>query len=170
VKTIQNSKMVLLFLDILEEFRNLSLQEWNFKSLVQQHIEHLLEQQRLYRKQRGNIKWATLDDENTKLFHVNATIKHIRNAIRTLKNARGQEVFSHEEKASLLWVAYKGRLGTNEFSKIHFDLNALLQPVGNLDDLIASFNSEEINNVIKDLKNGKSPGPDGFNTNFMKKC
>jgi hypothetical protein len=42
VKTIQNNKLVLLFLDILEEFRDISLQEWNFKGLVQQHIEHLL--------------------------------------------------------------------------------------------------------------------------------
>jgi hypothetical protein len=47
VKAIQNSKLVLLFLDILEEFWDLSLQEWNFRSLVQQHIENLSEQQRL---------------------------------------------------------------------------------------------------------------------------
>jgi hypothetical protein len=35
VKAIKNRKLVLLFLDILEEFRDLSLQEWNFRSLVQ---------------------------------------------------------------------------------------------------------------------------------------
>jgi hypothetical protein len=52
----------------------------------------------------------------------------------------------------LLWEAYKGRLGSNEFSETHFDLNALLQLVGDLDDLIAPFSPEEIDNVIKDLK------------------
>jgi hypothetical protein len=68
-----------------------------------------LEQQRLYWRQRGNIKWATLGGENTKFFHANATIKHNKNAIRALKNTSGQEVFSHEVKASLLWEAYKDR-------------------------------------------------------------
>jgi hypothetical protein len=89
VKAIQNSKLVLLFLDILEELKDLSPQEWNFRSLVQKHIENLLEQQRLYYWQRGNIKWPTLGDENTKFFHANATIKHNKNAIRALKNASG---------------------------------------------------------------------------------
>jgi hypothetical protein len=87
-----------------------------------------------------------------------------------MKNASGQEVFSHEEKASFLWEAYKDRFGSSEFSKIPIDLNALLQPVGDLDDLIAPFSPEEIDNVIKDHKNDKSPGPDWFNIDFMKKC
>jgi hypothetical protein len=32
---ISNNKMVILFLDILEEFRDLSLEEWNFRKIVQ---------------------------------------------------------------------------------------------------------------------------------------
>jgi hypothetical protein len=108
-----------------------------------------------------------LGDENTKFFHANATTKHSKNAIRALKTTSGQEVFSYEKKASFLWEAYKDRLSTTEFSAIHFDLNTLLQPVRNLDDLIAPFSSVEIDNVITDLKNDKSPGPDGFNTYFM---
>jgi hypothetical protein len=39
-----------------------------------------------------------------------------------------------------------------------------------LTDLIAPFSTEEIDNVIKDLKNDKSPNPDGLNTDLMKKC
>jgi hypothetical protein len=70
----------------------------------------------------------------------------------------------------LLWETYKDRLGTTEFSEIHFDMNALLQPVGNVDDLIAPFSSEEIDNVIRDLKMANPLAPDGFNTDFMKKC
>jgi hypothetical protein len=87
-----------------------------------------------------------------------------------MKNASGQEVFSHEEKASFLWEAYIDWLGSSEFSKILIGLNALLQLVGDQDDLIAPFSSEEIDNVIKDLKNDKSHGPNWFNTYFMKKC
>jgi hypothetical protein len=28
----------------------------------------------------------------------------------------------------------------------------------------------EIDGIVRDLKDDKSPGPDGFNTNFIKKC
>jgi DNA-directed RNA polymerase specialized sigma subunit len=45
---------------IIEEYRDLSLEEWNFRKILQEHLENLLE------KQRGIIKWACLGDENTK--------------------------------------------------------------------------------------------------------
>jgi hypothetical protein len=53
---ISNNKMVILFLDILEEFKDLSHEEWNFRKIVQDNLETLLEQQRLYWRQRGRIK------------------------------------------------------------------------------------------------------------------
>jgi hypothetical protein len=36
--------------------------------------------------------------------------------------------------------------------------------------LQAPFTDNEIEDVIKDLPNDKSPGPDGFNNDFIKKC
>jgi hypothetical protein len=154
----------------LEEFRDLSLEEWNFRVLVQENLRNLLEQKRIYGKQRGIIKWATLGDENTKFFHVNATIKHSRNAIRSLKDTNDLERSKHEEKATLLLESFKERLGTSEFTNMHFDLHDLLQPMGDLDGLMAPFSQEENDNIIMELKTNKSPGPDGFNTDFMKKC
>jgi hypothetical protein len=46
-----------------------------------------------------------------------------------LKNRDGIEILSHNEKAQLLWAAYKERLGISEFSHIYFDLNDLIQLV-----------------------------------------
>lgn len=37
-------------------------------------------------------------------------------------------------------------------------------------DLESPFSKEEIDKVVADLPNNKSPGPDGFNGEFMKKC
>jgi hypothetical protein len=93
---------MLSFLDVLEETRYLSLQEWNFRLLVQQNLDKLLEQQRVYWKQRGNIKWAKLGDENTKFYHDNTTIRHNKSTIKSLKDQNGVEIFKHEDKAAII--------------------------------------------------------------------
>jgi hypothetical protein len=111
VRNIKNNKLLLGFLDKMEELRDLTLEEWNFKQIVQENLALLLEQQRVYWRQRGTIKWATLGDENTKFFHANAIVKHTRNYIRSLKNSSGVEHFQHEEKALILWEAFKERPG-----------------------------------------------------------
>jgi hypothetical protein len=46
----------------MEEFRVLSLEEWNFRKMVQDHLSNLLERQRVYWQLRERIKWATLGD------------------------------------------------------------------------------------------------------------
>jgi hypothetical protein len=53
---------------------------------------------------------------------------------------------------------------------MHFDLSSLLVPIVNLEDLTLPFSNDEIDGVVSNLKSNKSPGPDGFNTDFMKKC
>jgi hypothetical protein len=55
-KTIENNKMLILLLDSLEEFRDLSLEEWNARNIFQSNIESLLQQQKEYWKQTGKIK------------------------------------------------------------------------------------------------------------------
>jgi hypothetical protein len=50
-----------------------------------------------------------------------------------------------------------------------FDLSDLIQLVANLKGLVAPFQHDEVDNIVKELKSGKSPGPDGFNDDFMKK-
>jgi hypothetical protein len=99
---IVNNRLMLSFLDVLEETRYLSLQEWNFRLLVQQNLDKLLEQQRVYWKQRGNIKWAKLGDENTKFYHDNTTIRHNKSTIKSLKDQNGVEIFKHEDKAAII--------------------------------------------------------------------
>jgi hypothetical protein len=113
---------------------------------------------------------VTFGDQNTKFFHTNATVRHNENSIMSLKGADGLEKFSHEDKANILWDAYKDKLGTKKFTHMYFGLNSLLNRVDNLDDLALPFSNEEIDDVIKGLPIGKSPGRDGFNTDIMKKC
>jgi exonuclease III/regulator of replication initiation timing len=127
-RTIEHIKTVILFLDTLEEFRNLALEEWNFRKILQEHLTNLPEQQRVYWMQRGRIKWATPGDENTKFFHSTASIRHNKNSIMMLKDRDGLEKYNHEDKAEIIWEAFKDRTGNSEVTEMHFDLRDLIQP------------------------------------------
>jgi hypothetical protein len=82
----------------------------------------------------------------------------------------GQEFSSHGEKANILWVALKDRMGLFEYTHMYIDLHQLLQADLNLKSLEVPFSKEEIDRTISQLPNDKSPGPDGFNGEFLKKC
>ena len=112
---IQNVKLILSFMGLLEEFRDLSMQEWNFRSILQDRLIHLLKQQRTYWKQRGNIRWVTTGDAGSKFFHAHATIRHKKKFITFLEDQNGTHQSNHSIKATLLWESYKERLGQSEF-------------------------------------------------------
>jgi hypothetical protein len=46
VKTIENDKLIINVFDSLEEFRDLSLEEWNARRIVQQNLKFLLQHQK----------------------------------------------------------------------------------------------------------------------------
>lgn len=52
---------------------------------------------------------------------------------------------------------------------MQFDLTDLIAPY-DLECLVTSFTHDEIDAVIKQMPVDKSPGPDGFNGMFLKKC
>jgi hypothetical protein len=51
----------------------------------------------------------------------------------------GKLVSRHEDKAQVLWEAYKLKMGTSEFSHMYFDLHNLLSRAENLGPLEAPF-------------------------------
>jgi hypothetical protein len=130
---IENVKAVLIFLGILEEFRDLSVVEWSFRSILKDKYSSLLSQQQVYWKQRGTVKWVRFGDEDTKFFHANATIRQRRNLITSLKDSSGLSHTDHNSKANILWEAFKERLGTSDSPEMSFNLEQLLQKVDNLE-------------------------------------
>jgi hypothetical protein len=116
------------------------------------------------------LEWVKDGDAGTKFFHANATIRHRQNLISSLLDNDGNLVCKHEDKASILWEAYKERLGTSRFTHMYFDLQELLSESENLDWLEEPFLKEEIDKIVQELPLDKSPGPDGFNGEFLKKC
>jgi hypothetical protein len=168
--TISNIKAVLSFIDLIEEWRDLSIEEWNCREILNDKLSQLLHQQKIYWKQRGAIKWVRLGDESIKFFHANATIRNRRNSIASLSDSNGNMVFEHSAKASLIWNDFRERMGTTCFEGMQFDLDNLLQHNVDLSSLEMPFSQQEIDDVVRNLPLDKSPGPDGFNNEFLKKC
>lgn len=66
-----------------------------------------------------------LGDENTSFFQAMASISHRRTSIASISLPDGTIVTSHEQKAGILWEAFKNRLGVSEFSGVAYDLASL---------------------------------------------
>lgn len=98
-----------------------------------------------------------------------ATISYIRNAISQLKNEQGVWIQDHEGKAGLLWSSFRNRMGMSSSPTMLFDLSILISPVVGLDSLVAPFQTDEIDSIVKRMPSDKALGPDGFNGLFLKR-
>lgn len=116
----------MLLLDGLEEQRPLSRLESILKQLVKNHISKLLEEKRNYWKQRNNVRWVKLGDENTSFLPSYASISHKKNNIASLNIPGDILVTDHDQKAGILWETFKNRMGISEFNGIYYDLSSLL--------------------------------------------
>jgi hypothetical protein len=85
-KLIAQVNDTITMLDLFEEARPLSSEEWNLREILKSHVLTLVQNQRTYWKQRGKIKWVKLGNENTKFFHTKATINYRHNFISVLEN------------------------------------------------------------------------------------
>ena len=109
----------------------------------------------------------------TQFFYTKASINYRHNHIAVLQNDDQVEVSDHAGKAAILLETYKKRLGTSQKTSTHLDLVSLFGQRQNsdiFDKLELPFTEEEIDAVVKDLPTDKSPGPDGFNNEFLKSC
>ena len=114
------------------------------------------------------MRWVKFGDENSSFFQALATQNHRKNHIVSLCTSDNILISDHDQKAGLIYEAFKNRLGVSEFTSIIFDLASLLEQ-HNLEELDGNFTSEEIDQVIKSIPNDHAPGSDGFNGLFIKK-
>ena len=82
----------------------------------------------------------------------------------------GNIISDHSQKADLIWRSFKERLSSSDFTNILFDLASHFVNTPDLSDLVQPFTKIEIDAVVKHLPSNKAPGPDGFNTDFIKHC
>jgi hypothetical protein len=93
----------------------------------------------------------------------------MQNLITMLEDEACQLIQKHEEKEAAFWNADKKRLETSKYSHMYFDLQEFLSAPENLEGLEEPFTKVEIDTTIHNLPSDKSPGPDGFNGEFLKR-
>jgi hypothetical protein len=112
-----------------------------------------------------------LGNENTRFFHTKATINYRHNYISMLLNNDMEEISDHDGKASILWKTFKDRMGNSDKPQMLFNLEDIYDQNRNeeeMQSLEIPFTEKEIEDVVKNLPNEKSPGPNGFNNEFIK--
>ncbi|XP_073358055.1 uncharacterized protein [Aegilops tauschii subsp. strangulata] len=168
--TIRATNEVILFFHTIEDFRTLTDVESNGRNFLKQHLMHLLQLQKIYWQQRATIRWVKFGEANSQYFKAKATIKCRVNHIDCLHDELGNSFKDHSSKANILHHAFKKRLNTSVPTFNPLNLESLLHTDVDFSMLEIPFSEEEIDNVIKELPPDKAPGPDGFNTNFVKHC
>ena len=111
--SIKATNEVILFLDVIEDYRALTVQEWNGREFLKQHLLTLLERQKIYWPHRATIRWVKFGEANSKYFRAKATLKYRVNHIDSLKDDSGNIHRDHNSKANILLNAFKDRLSTS---------------------------------------------------------
>jgi hypothetical protein len=89
--------------------------------------------------------------------------------ITSIRASDGSEIFNHDNKAAFISNSFKDRLGVSSDPIPFHNLINIVQ-AHDLSQLDLPFSLEEIEEVVKDMPADRSPGPDGFNGAFLKKC
>lgn len=98
-----------------------------------------------------------------------ASEQYRKNNIASLMTVDGTCVEDHAGKESIIFHAFKERLGSST-QNMKFDLPRIIKRCADLDQLTVPFSKEEIDNVIKTMPADRAPGPDGFTGIFLKAC
>jgi hypothetical protein len=91
-----------------------------------------------------------------------------KNHIAALGDSNGNSLSDHSEKSAILLQASRERLGQTEDVTPLPNLQKILQGDQDLSFLEVPFSHQEIDEVV--IPSNKSPRPEGFNAEFLKKC
>ena len=121
------------------------------------------------------MQWLKEGEHNTIFFHRSTVGNRAHNKISSIKDEGGNLLHSREEIAAVLVQHFCG-IAQESFSDKEQSIRVISRHipklVSNEDNLNLNspISEEEISEVLKEIQNGKAPGPDGFNVDFFKAC
>eukprot|EP00253_Pinus_taeda_P010493 PITA_10493 len=143
----------------------------NKEGVILGRLEERRKQEEILWRQKSRIKWLREGERNTKFFH-HAMIKHRQgNRILSIKNKNGERVVEQNEIEQVLMDHHKGILAepqvdrTRAIQEICSAIPSLVTEDQNK-ALMRVVTLEELEEVVKAMKKGTAPGPDGFTVDF----
>ncbi|MCH91947.1 LINE-1 reverse transcriptase like, partial [Trifolium medium] len=121
-------------------------------------------------KQKSRVKWVQEGDSNSRFFHANIKGRRRRNQLGVLK--KGQEWIQGVESIKKEVKDHFANFFSEEWDNRPFLNGISFNSISAADNAILTepFTEEEVKEIIWSCDGNKSPGPDGFNFNFLKSC
>eukprot|EP00253_Pinus_taeda_P035515 PITA_35515 len=156
-------------MDIMEGIEEERKQE---EGRVLNQLEERRKQEEILRKQKSRVQWLREGERNTKFFH-KARVQHRqRNKIFSIKNQEGKQVLQHEEIEKVLVYHFKDILRepqtnrSDAIAKISSEIPNVVTRDQNL-ALMRKITMEEVEDIVRNMKRNKAPGPDGYTVEFF---
>eukprot|EP00253_Pinus_taeda_P008493 PITA_08493 len=158
------------------------LEEWNKKEFderkdiaesLQQEWENRCLQEEIFWRQKSRVQWIKEGQRNTKFFHRSTIAHKNNNIIVKITNQYGIERHTHEDMEKFL-LQYFQKIAEETSEDRYQFMKRFTQYIPKLVTREDNFNlnrivtEEEIEEAVKEMQNGKAPGPDGFNVDFLK--
>jgi hypothetical protein len=138
---------------------------------LQQEIDHLLEMEDIWWKQRAKRTWYQHGDRNTQFFHAWATQRRMMNRLHKVQDEEGAW-WSEQEDMGAAFSQYfqnlftsKGSVGLEECIKV---VPTRVTPPKN-EELLREFTDDEVDRALFQMHPVRAPGPDGFGVCFFQK-
>lgn len=121
---------------------------------------------------RGGERWLLEDDANTTYFHGIANGRKRKCMIRSLEDEDGRVIIDSAKLRTHITNFYKQLFGSERQSniRIHPDMWQDSSKVSweENQELTKPFTMGELEEVVRSLRDGSAPGPDGFSPIFFK--
>eukprot|EP00253_Pinus_taeda_P036581 PITA_36581 len=143
----------------------------NKEGVILGRLEERRKQEEILWRQKSRIKWLREGERNTKFFH-QAMIKHRQgNRILSIKNKNGERVVEQNEIEQVLMEHHKEILAEPQVDRrraIQEICSAIPSLVTEDQNkaLMRAVTIEELAEVVKAMKKGTAPGPNGFTVDF----
>lgn len=120
---------------------------------------------------RGREKWLLEGDANMAYYHGIANGRKCKCLIRSLED-NGTLISAMDQLQEHITSFYKNLFGSETQSKLRLHPSLWKESskvsMEENEELTKPFSMEELEVVVRGLKEGAAPGPDGFNATFFK--
>ena len=142
---------------------------------LQREWEDKCKKEEIFWRQKSRVQWVKEGEINTKFFHQSTMDHRSHNMISKLKDTQGKHLSTHKEIESTLVQHFQSIAKEPLIDRSEYIYN-FTKHIPKLVTREYNYNlnrpmtEEEVSEVIKEMQNGKAPGPDGINVDFFKAC